>query len=260
MRPDALGSDDEIVEALEGHTNCVMLYGSCARGDAVASSDIDVLQLTDDAQQHHYTAGALSVACYTATQLESMCARGSLFALHLKVEGRIIRDADGSLQAILASYRSPVDYTELRSTVRTAAAILDVDTQVLASNTAGFTRLTLYLLRTIAMVSVIERGGPPTFSIPEIAAFLEAPELEQAFADRENPTAITNDRFDLARRLLHRLLGETVINPFGSLEALAISIEPSRPTIASLALRLLSGEATLGYGDLLLDPLQDDSL
>jgi hypothetical protein len=56
------------------------------------------------------------------------------------------------------------------------------------------------------------------------------------------------------RSLLEEILGHRIANPYGSVEALAVNFELGHPVAARLALRILAGERTLGYGDLLLDP------
>lgn len=65
------------------------LYGSVARGTADDSSDVDILVVTDEtAPVDVPDAEHVSVRTYGWSAVEQMAAYGSLFLLHLKLEGR----------------------------------------------------------------------------------------------------------------------------------------------------------------------------
>lgn len=70
----------------------VWLFGSAARGDTDALSDIDVLvagSMKDDSLNGlPYPADALSVVQYSWSELEHMAAYGSLFLHHVRLEGK----------------------------------------------------------------------------------------------------------------------------------------------------------------------------
>lgn len=89
-----------IVELTHTEINSVVLYGSYARGDYVADSDLDVCVFTQEqgivkeAQLEPLLtvpAGShLSLTCYCQADLSAMLEYGSLFLWHLKLEGKII--------------------------------------------------------------------------------------------------------------------------------------------------------------------------
>jgi hypothetical protein len=247
-------TDEGLLGALRAPGLAVLLYGSYARGDATPHSDIDLLQLVE-ARTAHYTVGRVSVASYTSDELTRLCRGGSLFGLHLVSEGRILRDPTGLLAETLAEYRAPKSYEPVWAELRVMAQIVATEAHYLPANPEGVVRLGLYLVRTAVILRHIEQLGRPVFSIPQLASDLDLSDLEGLFDERENPSRLDWARLALARRLLARLLGCDIRNPHGSLEAFAVNTEPSDPLAARVALRLLSGERTIGYGDLLLDVL-----
>lgn len=231
-----------------------MLYGSRARGDAGTDSDVDLLVLSGEPREP-YQDGPVSVTVYTPKQLRRMCEAGSLFALHLVMEGQILDDPSGILRETLETYRAPVSYRALIDEVTAAAKILDLNTAQIAKNPVGLTRLALYLVRTTAITRYIEETGNAAFSLDVIAAGLELPKLPELFAGREDSGNLDVDRCVRSRVMLAELLGSPISNPYHSVEALAVNLERTHPTASRLALRILGGAQTLGYGDLLLEPL-----
>jgi hypothetical protein len=91
----------------------VWLFGSAARGDVDARSDVDVLVAgpIEDAtlDELDYPADILSIVQYSWAELEHMAGYGSLFLQHVRAEGRPVC-ADGSsrlwaLMTPMSSYK-----------------------------------------------------------------------------------------------------------------------------------------------------------
>ncbi len=82
------------------------LYGSVARGQYGESSDLDVLCAVEDHAEapplgdlaRLPQAEHLSMQTYTWHELEAMASYGSLFLLHLKMEGRPLTEGTGALR------------------------------------------------------------------------------------------------------------------------------------------------------------------
>lgn len=87
-------------------TSEIWLYGSRARGDVDAASDIDVLVAGELEEQAlvglPYPREQLSIVRYDWDELEHMVAYGSLFLHHVKLEGRpLVSDPTSYLLALL---------------------------------------------------------------------------------------------------------------------------------------------------------------
>jgi predicted nucleotidyltransferase len=87
-------------------TSEIWLYGSRARGDIDAVSDIDVLVAGELEEQAlvglPYPREQLSIVRYDWDELEHMAAYGSLFLHHVKLEGRpLVSDPRSRLLALL---------------------------------------------------------------------------------------------------------------------------------------------------------------
>jgi hypothetical protein len=239
----------KILEALDPPRDAVLLYGSHARGDATLRSDIDVLQIVPH-RRPSYGCGRLSVTTATAESLGALAASGSLFVLHCRQEGVLVRDTSHVLEHILDSYRAPVSYEPLRESLRLAAGILDVDARNFARDPRGFTQLAVYLLRSVLYLRCAE-GGCPLFSLREVADHLRDQRLLEVFHGREERSG-DPQLFEQACTILAEYLGAPVKNAFGSIEALAAYAEDKSPLAAALARRVLRGASTT-YADLLPD-------
>ena len=83
----------------------IWLYGSAARGDGDARSDVDVLVAgrasPDQLASLPYPPEALSLVSYDWDELQHMAEYGSLFLHHVALEGRPIGSNGGRLQRML---------------------------------------------------------------------------------------------------------------------------------------------------------------
>jgi hypothetical protein len=239
----------EILDALAPPRDAVLLYGSHARGDVTPRSDIDVLQIVPR-RRPSYGSGRLSVTTVTPESLGALAASGSLFVLHLREEGVLVRDTSHVLAEILGGYRAPVSYEPLRESLRLAAGILDVDARGFERDPRAFTQLAVYLLRTALYLRCAE-GGRPLFSMREVADHLHDQRVLDVFHERDQRPG-DPQLFERVRAILAEYLGAPVKNAFGSIEALAAHAEDKSPLAAALALRVLRGAPTT-YADLLPD-------
>lgn len=242
------GSAEALLPLLRGDRIAVMLFGSHARGDARADSDIDILQLAAR-WSPSYAIGRLSVSVYTCEHLSALARRGSLFVLHLAVEGKPLEDPGHSLRRALEEYRTPASYERTLSNLRRASSVLAVDRATFQRNPAGFVRVAFYLLRTVLYVRCVELGSP-VFAMRQVAQRLRQSEIAEIFDRRDGNTF---DLFEEVRSLMYRQVGATGINEFGSLEALSVGLHVECPIASRLALKLLVGAEHIAYDSTFLD-------
>jgi hypothetical protein len=91
------------------------LFGSAARSDQDWLSDIDYLIVGDDVlalrrRKAWLSKQGFSVSDFTWKRLERAFTKGTLFALHLKLEARLIFDPKGKLRSLFESFRPKSDY------------------------------------------------------------------------------------------------------------------------------------------------------
>jgi hypothetical protein len=232
---------DEALNAVPDVGTSVMVFGSYARGDPSEASDIDVLALT---KRHSPSAsrGRVTVSAYDEATLRGMAQRGSLFVLHLRSEGVVVRDAEGKLRECLDSYCSPNSYDPLRATLRAVANLLDATEAEYKQRWKGYNEVALFVLRSLLYAHFAE-AGDPVFSLRVIAQRLQRSKLELALAvkfsrDPRFPA------FAAARELVEELLGFEVRNPFGTVEALITNTSLENPPVLAFGLRLLGRESS----------------
>jgi hypothetical protein len=103
-------------------------------------------------------------------------------------------------------------------------------------------RLGIYLLRTSAYAQ-LANAGRPTFDVSDVARHLGNPEITIALGLRQRELDLMND-LRVLRMAISSLLGGLPDNPWGSVEALAVSLSRSHPYAATLL-----GQTLLASGD-----------
>lgn len=179
-RDEMLRLEQEARGVLVGESIAFMLFGSVVRGDAEATSDLDVLQLSPS-DRLPYHMGRVAVSVYTPKQLRAVAESGGLFVLHLRREGHLVWDPESILSDILESYRESEsgDAGLVRQLV-VVRSQLDVDDVAYKAAWSTLHRVALFAYRT-AVYLVAKRRGVLTFGMTSVAAALGDPTVAAVY-------------------------------------------------------------------------------
>lgn len=234
-----------ILARLRGNFVAAMLYGSRARGDARADSDVDVVQVVAHATRS-YSVENLNVSTYTVSHLVQMADRGSLFVRHLRDEGITLADATGTLRRILASYREPASYDALRRELAVVVSALRLPGadkyEVSARKVAAFSVRSL-------MYAECADAGVLEFDVLKASAKLHLPEIG---TDLRSPESTLGALLRHASDLLTRSGVEVPIAPSRDFEEVVVWCGVNFPAAAVLLESVLVDDPGLDYTSLTL--------
>lgn len=237
---------DEAWMIVKGRALGVLLYGSWARRQSGAFSDLDLLLLSD-VRAGTRKSDRVSVTFYSSAQLGDACR--TLYGMHLARDGVILHDDTGELARILSTF-SPPDSTGLLRRVREFAIILDVTDEDRSQYLPGLAQVARYLLRT-ATYTVALRDGDPCFSIDELAIRFSQPELATLLSSHPGvyPEPTAEVLADLTQRLTS-VVGPLPANRHGSLHALIVATSVTDPDVSHLATFALGNDESLPYSEI----------
>jgi hypothetical protein len=218
MPPDILADFPDLPVDAQG----LLIYGSRARGDAVASSDLDLLALVGSPRPSTY-AGDVNISYYTCEQLSTGI--GTLFGAHLKRDARIVWDDSGLLTASVEAM-GDVDTDRLLRRALRMSELFTSPERDLPKYLPGLLREARYLLRSCLYAQAMA-AGDPCFSVRELAARHNDPHLAHLLASRQ-PGEPSIDDLSKCLSRLRRIIGEFPPSENGSLEATIVN-EWERP-------------------------------
>lgn len=223
--------------------SALFLYGSLARGDALESSDIDILQVSP-AHRSPYSQGRVNVTCYTRGQLTRLAESGSLFVRHLVSEAIPLDDPTDLLGALRSAYVAPADYGRVYSAVVGAVPIVAIGEQVYRQTARHYAATAGYLLRTYVYARAFERGAT-SFSMQHISEVIgDSRPRERILALRlKQDYAHFRDVVDL----LFEIAGTAPFYRQESLEAFVVNSYGSCELAVILGLRILARGDLFNY-------------
>ena len=199
------------------------------------------------------THGRTNITQYRPRHLLAMARRGSLFVLHLRLEGYVISDPVGLLERCLVAYQQPPTYDQLKVQLGIAAGALDISSVDCADFATALSRLGIYLLRTAVYIRCVEIGEP-TFDLHQVSALLRDADLDRALALRR-ATSFHIDHVAALHAVIRRYLPDASFNPYGSVQAYAVATA-RHPFVSALLTAVLCGSASIEYNALALPPYE----
>lgn len=241
----------EVFNVLGNESIPLMLFGSFARGDESPTSDVDILELSER-RRRPYRSGRISVSVYDKPTLTRMAECGSLFVLHLRLEGKVLRDESGVLAKCLQNYRRPASYEPFRSALRQLANLLDVNEDQYRKYWRPYNDLALYIVRT-EVYAQLEEASQPMFSLRAILANdLIDPAVRRVLQAKD--AVADYQLFSKRASMIAQMLTTKICNPYGSVEALIANAGNDNPLVVAFGLRILGRQSfELSY-DLLTAP------
>ncbi|CAI1213870.1 Nucleotidyltransferase domain [Serratia plymuthica] len=137
---------------------CLVLYGSCARGDQNTSSDIDLFAIHDQDEYRMYINGNINIALYSEKKAFEIMESGNLFGLHIKEEGKLMFN-DSIFNEMRASFKYKDSYSEEISVASTLGRFI-LKEQKIIKNSALLNKRLSWCVRTILIAKSAEMKEP----------------------------------------------------------------------------------------------------
>jgi hypothetical protein len=135
----------------------VILFGSTARGDSDAQSDIDILILEDDTFPKSIKDGALEIQKLSKKIAMRKAISGDLFMLHVVHEGKMISDPGNFFPHLRESFVIKKSYMSERREALLLASFIHSNWQHFTNKTLLNKRIA-WSVRTIVISQLVEEG------------------------------------------------------------------------------------------------------
>ena len=149
---------------------CLLLYGSRARGDFDAHSDVDLTAITADDTPAPVTIGRTTTMAQPLDDALRAARSGSLFAFHLVSEGKVLFESERVFARIQRAFQFRDDYTPVIRNCSEAGWFL-VRNHEKATNTRNFNHAVAWCTREMLIAKAATERSP-VFSADGLAEFV----------------------------------------------------------------------------------------
>nr|WP_314257301.1 nucleotidyltransferase domain-containing protein [uncultured Devosia sp.] len=160
------------------------LFGSRARGDDEAGSDVDILLITEETKPRMVSTNRMSFSFYPASWLLDKATKGDLFVLHLVREGKVIYDERGDFDSMSKAFRLRKSYGENVEQASSLGRFL-VRYGVRFEDTVALNKRIAWCVRTILIARAAEAGNA-IFSAKALAAFAGSSSVEELIKNKDS--------------------------------------------------------------------------
>ncbi len=160
----------------------VVLYGSRARGDNRATSDVDMLGIVEGGSlRREVSAGGTSMYHYPVDLLLRDSSKGNLFVLHIITEGKVLHDTLCCVDKIKEKFQYKKNYSDEILEASMIVEFILARKQLLSRKDVR--KRLVWGIRTI-LISRAADQRVPIFSSNALTAFSKIPELKSAIDNR----------------------------------------------------------------------------
>lgn len=163
---------------------CLLLYGSRARGDHDAHSDVDLTAITSNHAPERVTIGRTTTMAYPLDHALRAARSGGLFAYHLVSEAKVLFETEPVFARIQRAFRFRDDYTPVIRMCSEAGWFL-LRHQDRAVNTRKFNLAVACCTREMLIArAATERS--PVFSADGLAEFVRCSTVASVIRSKRN--------------------------------------------------------------------------
>ena len=224
-----------VVAAKAADAGAMLLFGSVARGDADANSDVDVLCVVPDWRpQESY--GRVNLCFYTESQLLRMRESDSLFFTHLYLEGRVLVDPAGVFASLFDRFEVPTAFGDVFNVAQAALPLFNVTELVFWKYATPLQRGLVHLSRTWVYARVATDEGELTFSLSRLAPIWPTSLVGLIMTAKSKAPSWVSYRAIL--ETLANEVGVSLAAPFGSLSSSLEEVDLRQEGVRRIAMRL----------------------
>ena len=163
---------------------CLLLYGSRARGDHDAHSDVDLTAITSKHTPERVTIGRTTTMAYPLDHALRVARSGGLFAFHIVSEAKVLFETEPIFARIQRAFRFRDDYTPVIRMCSEAGWFL-LRHQEKAVNTRKFNQAVAWCTREM-LIARAATERLPVFSADGLAEFVGCSAVASVIRSKRN--------------------------------------------------------------------------